>query len=186
MDRARPVLPLLAAKDPNVRLTIPPYLRPPIATPPLCIPLPPPPLPPPPLRHHSTRPPMPPPHLILPLLPLRPLRPLLAIPPSPPLPPAWLRIPHLPIPNRQRPRRTPQPTPQLVPKQRRVLPPQKIPQHPRRLARAALDVDCLEDGDDVLEEELGVVVPAGVGGGGRGGGGGCGGGGGFGEEGKDL
>jgi hypothetical protein len=40
-----------------------------------------------------------------------------------------------------------------------VLAPQKISQQRLGLARAgaALDVDRLEDGDDVFEEELGIV-----------------------------
>jgi hypothetical protein len=47
-----------------------------------------------------------------------------------------------------------------VQKQAGVRPPQEVGQHGLGLARAALDVDRLEDGDDVLEEELGVGAAA--------------------------
>jgi hypothetical protein len=47
-----------------------------------------------------------------------------------------------------------------VQEQAGVLPPQEVGQHGLGLAGAALDVDRLEDGDDVLEEELGVGAAA--------------------------
>lgn len=68
---------------------------------------------------------------------------------------------HLPIPRRQPRRGTAQPAAQLVQEQaRRGRPAEEIGQHDFCLARAVLEVDCFEDGDDVLEEELGVVVGA--------------------------
>jgi hypothetical protein len=57
---------------------------------------------------------------------------------------------NLAIPLGQRARGTPQPAPQLVQEQPRVRPPQEVGQHRLGLARAALQVDCLEDGDDVF------------------------------------
>lgn len=45
-------------------------------------------------------------------------------------------------------------------KQPRVVPPQELRQHVLRLARAARQVHRLQDRDDVLEEELGVLASA--------------------------
>src|SRR6187402_3030021 len=82
------------------------------------------------------------------------------IPPPPPpltrttfrlLPRLHLVILHMPIPILQRPIRTPQPSPQLVQKQPRILPPQKILQHLLRLPTASLDIHRLQNRHYILE-----------------------------------
>lgn len=85
----------------------------------------------------------------------------LAIINTPP-PVTHIRILHLPIPRRQPLRGTPQPAPQLMQEQPGVLPSQKIGQQPLCVtcAGTALDIDCLEDGDNVLEEEFRIVGSA--------------------------
>ena len=52
--------------------------------------------------------------------------------------------------------RTAQPSAQLVQEQPRIFPAEELGEHLLRLALRALDVDRLEDGEDVLKEELGV------------------------------
>ena len=66
---------------------------------------------------------------------------------------------HRPIPVLQSRIRTPQPSPQLVQEQLRVVPPQEIRQHILRLPRAPHHIHRLEDSDDVFEEELGILQP---------------------------
>ena len=72
---------------------------------------------------------------------------------------AGLGVLHLAVPGGQARGGAAQPAAQLVQEQARVRPPQEVGQ--QRLGvprpRAALDVDRLEDRDDVLEQELGVV-----------------------------
>jgi len=53
--------------------------------------------------------------------------------------------------------RAPQPRAQLVQEQPRVVPSEELLQHLLGLPAAAFDVDRLEDRDDVLEQEFGVV-----------------------------
>ena len=57
--------------------------------------------------------------------------------------------------------RAPKPAAQFVQKEPSVVPPQEVGEHILRMAAAALCVDGLENGDDVLQEELGVVDAAG-------------------------
>ena len=71
----------------------------------------------------------------------------------------WKRLPvlHVPVPVFQLGVRAPQPRAQLVQEQPRVVPSEELLQHLLGLPAAALGVDRLEDRDDVLEQEFGVV-----------------------------
>ena len=71
----------------------------------------------------------------------------------------WKRFPilHVPVPVFQLGVRAPQPRAQLVQEQPRVVPSEELLQHLLGLPAAAFDVDRLEDCDDVLEQEFGVV-----------------------------
>ena len=63
----------------------------------------------------------------------------------------------MPVPVFQLGVRAPQPRAQLVQEQPRVVPSEELLQHLFGLPAAAFDVDRLEDRDDVLEQEFGVV-----------------------------
>ena len=72
-----------------------------------------------------------------------------------------LGILRLPVPLGEGRVRAPKPAAQFVQEEPCVVPSQEVGEHVLRVAAAALCVDGLEDGDDVLEEELGVVDAAG-------------------------